>query len=94
MSLAWGLRLVWRGQLTMAFKILHAGIRKDVTVDARGVGHNDISLLDKLVSAGYMEVVFTGPRGGKRWRTTKAGRAALSSDIRVAALAARRGFDL
>lgn len=72
------INFVWRGNRTEIFRALSCskndgGVRPDQLVrSARYIG-TAIRNLETLVSAGFVEVRYIGPRGGKRYCATPAG---------------------
>ena len=72
------MNLIFNGKKTIAFDVLTQGLLPDgaVVVRKRG-GWTDNSVFQNLVKSGLLECRMVGPRGGARYFTTVAGKAAL-----------------
>ena len=71
--------LTGTGRFTNAYYHISAGAKRaGTTVTRRRGGYSDFNELAGLVSAGLLEVRYTGPRGGQAWHATDKGRRAIA----------------
>jgi hypothetical protein len=72
------MNLIFNGKKTIAYDVLIQGTAPSgaVVVRKRG-GWTDNSVFQNLVKNGWLELRMSGPRGGSRYFTTEAGKAAL-----------------
>jgi len=67
-------RLQINGRLTNAYHLIQSACTDaGIQVTRRQKGYSNKGELDNLVSAGLLEVRYSGPRGGQRWFATLAG---------------------
>ena len=72
------MNLIFHGRKTIALYILRQGLHPDGTVIVRKRGGwTDNSTFQNLVKKGWLDCRMVGPRGGARYFTTEAGKAAL-----------------
>lgn len=72
------MNLIFHGKKTTAFYILTYGLHSDgTTVERKRGGWTDNSTFQNLVKKGWLICRMSGPRGGARYFTTEAGKAAL-----------------
>ena len=72
------IHLIWRNKPTDYYSQLELAVDGGVIPTRRKKGYSNYDVLDNLVRIGWIEERMTGPRGGRRYHTTKAGRAALA----------------
>lgn len=72
------MNLIFNGKKTIAYYVLEQGLHLEGTVIVRKRGGwTDNSTFQNLVKTGWLECRMSGPRGGSRYFTTDAGKAAL-----------------
>ena len=81
------MNLIFNGKKTIAFDVLRLGLQPTgaVVVRKRG-GWTDNSVFQNLVKKGWLELRMSGPRGGSRYFTTDAGKAAMQAQALTRAL--------
>ena len=74
------IHLWWHGRWTVAHRKLRDGLTESgAQVKRRGRGFTDFRVIESLLTRGYLEIRREGPRGGKRYFTTDAGRRLLET---------------
>jgi len=76
------MKLIHNNRYTAAYDTLVAAARSDAGIKAEGrtshIRTRMYNLLEALKAEGYLEIKFDGPRGGRRYHITDAGKNALS----------------
>ena len=69
------IHLWFHGRWTVAKEKLLDGLTEEgATVKKRGRGYSDFNVIESLLTRGYLEIRREGPRGGKRYFTSAAGK--------------------
>ena len=71
------MNIIYRGRRTHKYQILCDARAPEGTQETRrNKGYSDYDDITNLIRAGYLEVRYSGPRGGTRYHATRKGKLA------------------